>query len=154
MREALSAVLRRPRLWIEQFIAYLLLGYLAYLWLALPVGRVWQVAVLLITALLWLGALLFVARRAVVMLRRDAPRMPAAKVLFFGVALAAVGLLGPWWLIQWVPTLESFGAQAASFVARFGLAYLLLLGCWLTFASLIAGAGRPASTHDSTAPRP
>jgi hypothetical protein len=154
MKEALGAVLRRPRLWIEQFFAYLFLGYVAYLWLALPVGRVWQVAILLLTALLWLGALFFAARRAMVMLRRDAPRMPVAKVLLLGLALATVGLFGPWLLVQWVPTLESFTAQAASFVARFGLAYLLLLGCWLTLASLIAAAGTPPSTQDSTVPRP
>ena len=40
MKEALSAVLRRPRVVVEQFVAYLLLGYLAYLWLALPVKQV------------------------------------------------------------------------------------------------------------------
>jgi hypothetical protein len=131
-----------------------LLGYLAYLWLALPVARVWQVALLLITAILWLGALAFVARRAVVMFRRDAPRIPVAKVLLFGVVLAVIGLFGPWWLIAWVPALEGFGAQMASFLTRFGLAYLLLLGCWLVFASLIAVAGTPASTHESTVPRP
>jgi hypothetical protein len=154
MKEALSAVLRRPRVVIEQFIAYLLLGYLAYRWLALPVARVWQVALLLITAILWLGALAFLARRAVMMLRRDAPRIPLGKVLLCGVILAAVGLVGPWWLIRWVPALEGFGAQMASFLARFGLAYLLLLGCWLVFASLIAVAGTPASTQESTVPRP
>ena len=154
MKEALAAVLRRPRLLFEQVVAYLLLGYLGYLWLGLPVGRMWQLAVLLGTALLWFAALFWVARRPFVMLRRDAPRQPIPRILLFSVVLAAIGIFGPWWLIDWVPALDSLASQAVSFFARFGLAYLLVLGCWLTFASLVAAAGTPPATQDSTTARP
>jgi hypothetical protein len=144
MKEALSAVVRRPRVLIEQFVAYILLGYLGYLWLALPVGRMWQIAVLLLTALLWFGALFFTARRAVIMFRRDVPRLPMGQIVLFGALLAGVGLLGAWALINWVPALDSLTSQVISFAARFGLAYLVILACWLTFAAMLAagGAGR------------
>jgi|SRR5687767_7551292 hypothetical protein len=149
MKEALAAVLRRPRLLVEQAAAYLLLGYLGYLWLGLPVGHMWQLAVLLVTALLWFTALLWIARRPFVMLRRDAPRVPMPQIILFGAVLAGIGILGPWWLIGWVPGLDSLASQAISFFTRFGLAYLLIIGCWLTFASLVTAAGTPSSTHEN-----
>lgn len=153
MKEAIQAVIRRPRLIVEQALAYLTLGVLGYLWLGLPVGRWWQVVLLLISALAWLAGAVWCVRRALLLLRRDAPRLPAFQIFSTGIVLAAIALGVGFVLTGWVPPFASLAAQLASFALRFGLSYLLLIGCWLTFAALIS-AGSPRSTQESTGARP
>ena len=146
MKEALLAVLRRPRLIAEQLVCYAVLGYLAWLWLGMPVARWWNIAALAISAILWFVALCLAGRRAAVALRRDSHKPPVPQRVALCTALGALGALASYTLINWVPALEGLTAQAVSFALRFGLAYFLLIFCWLLIASLTAG-GKPVSTQ-------
>jgi hypothetical protein len=49
--------------------------------------------------------------------------------------LAVAGLVLPGLLVGWVPKFESFGAQTASMVVRFALAYAIALASWLAIAA-------------------
>ena len=65
--------------------------------------------------------------------------------------LCAVGL--PLKLLGWVPHVNGFGMEAASFVLRAGVAYLLFVGAWLALA-FVTSAGKPRLTQPSTAVSP
>lgn len=52
------------------------------------------------------------------------------------LALVAAGVALPWLLVRWVPQFQNFGAQTASLVVRFGMAYAIALAAWLTLVSL------------------
>jgi hypothetical protein len=58
---------------------------------------------------------------------------------------AAAGFLLSMRLISWVPAFQSFGAQTASMIVRFGLAYAIALAAWLVIASA-ARRSRSAAT--------
>lgn len=68
-------------------------------------------------------------------------------------ALLLVAFWIPLKLIGWVPRLNGFGLQAASFVLRAAVAYLLLVGGWLVLAS-VTSAGRPRFTQPNTVDSP
>jgi len=53
------------------------------------------------------------------------------------LVLFALGIYVPVQLVHWVPEVESFGSQAASLVARFLAAYLMVVTAWLLLASLL-----------------
>ncbi|HEY4365561.1 MAG TPA: hypothetical protein VGN17_31660 [Bryobacteraceae bacterium] len=65
--------------------------------------------------------------------------------------LAAVWL--PLKLLRWIPSVNGFGQEAASFVVRAGIAYLLFVGAWLALA-FVTSAGKPRVTQPSTVPSP
>jgi hypothetical protein len=96
---------------------------------------VWLSGRLKYTAPLWIAgtaamlAILPMAGGAAPVLRRWRYWTTAA-------ALAAAGLLLPWLLVTWVPKLPGFGAQTASLIVRFTLAYAIALASWLMLASL------------------
>ncbi len=52
------------------------------------------------------------------------------------VVMLAVGYFLPGWLIGWVPRFSGFGAQTASWIVRFSLAYVIALAAWLEIAWL------------------
>jgi hypothetical protein len=59
----------------------------------------------------------------------------------------------PLLLIHWVPHVDNFGVQTASFTARAVVAYLLFGGAWLLLAS-VTPDGSPRPTQPSTAVSP
>ena len=59
----------------------------------------------------------------------------------------------PLWLFYWVPEVNGFGMQAASFTVRIAAAYLLFGVSWLVLAFVTAG-GRPRPAQSSTADSP
>ena len=59
----------------------------------------------------------------------------------------------PLLLVYWVPHVDSFGMQAASFASRAVVAYLLFGGAWLLLAS-VTPDGSPRATQPSTAVSP
>jgi hypothetical protein len=75
---------------------------------------------------------------------RSAGRATARRTFRRGrywLAYVTLLLLGAWLptvLIDWIPVVESLWAQAASLLARFLAAYLLLVTAWLVLASLLA----------------
>jgi hypothetical protein len=105
---------------------------------------------------LWLIRWVVVPVAALPVLSRIATgRWPARTILYWIevpiLLLCAVWL--PLKLIGWVPTLEGFGLQMFSFVVRALIAYLLLVGAWLTLEFLTSG-GKPRSTQPSTVALP
>lgn len=54
------------------------------------------------------------------------------------LGFAALGLWLPAKLIGWVPAIEGIPAATASMLARFGVALVLAVVCWLVFLSLLA----------------
>jgi hypothetical protein len=67
--------------------------------------------------------------------------------------LLACGFLLPLRLVQWVPDVDGFWAQSASFVLRAGGAYLLLGAAWLLLA-FITLRGKPDVTQPRTVVSP
>ncbi len=59
----------------------------------------------------------------------------------------------PLWLYYWVPEVNGFGMQAASFTARIAAAYLLFGVSWLVLA-FVTSAGKPRPAQSSTADSP
>lgn len=59
----------------------------------------------------------------------------------------------PLLLLHWVPRVDSFGVEAASFTARAIVAYFFFVGAWLLLASVTLG-GSPRPTQPSTAASP
>jgi hypothetical protein len=59
----------------------------------------------------------------------------------------------PLWLFHWVPAVDGFGMQAASFTVRAAVAYLLFGISWLVLAFVTSG-GKPRPTQSSTADSP
>jgi hypothetical protein len=51
----------------------------------------------------------------------------------------------PLLLLHWVPRVNSFGGQTASFAARAAVAYLLFGGAWLLLASVTPDATQPST---------
>ena len=64
----------------------------------------------------------------------SAARRPSYWAIAF--LLALIGLALPWLLVTWVPRFQSFGAQTASLIVRFALAYAIALTSWLLLARL------------------
>jgi len=56
--------------------------------------------------------------------------------------LIAVGVGVPCLLVHWVPGLAGIAAQAASMIARFLLAYTVMIASWLVLLALVGRAGR------------
>jgi hypothetical protein len=50
--------------------------------------------------------------------------------------MLAAGCFLPGWLIGWVPKFSGLGAQTASWIVRFSLAYVIALAAWLEIAWL------------------
>lgn len=67
--------------------------------------------------------------------------------------LLLLALWAPWKLIGWTPRPTSFALQMASFVMRFGLAYLLFVAAWLSLA-FVASGGTPRFSQSKTAASP
>jgi hypothetical protein len=82
-------------------------------------------------------------------------RWPGAKWMYWIetplLLLCAVRI--PLLLLNWVPRLNGFGVQMASFVCRAAVAYLLFGAAWLVLA-FITAAGTPRPTQPSTAGSP
>jgi hypothetical protein len=68
---------------------------------------------------------------------------PSRRYWITSVLLALAAWLLPALLIGWVPKLESFGAQTASMIVRFALAYAIALAAWLAIGT---AARRSAAT--------
>ncbi|MEK7407622.1 MAG: hypothetical protein AAB225_21295 [Acidobacteriota bacterium] len=74
---------------------------------------------------------------------RAALRIPGQWRYWPGVViLVFAGAYIPYRLIWWIPELGSFGGQAASVAARFGLAYVLAVTAWFSLAALIGRLAR------------
>jgi hypothetical protein len=59
----------------------------------------------------------------------------------------------PLWMFYWVPEVNGFGMQAASFTARIAAAYLLFGVSWLALA-FVTSRGKPRPAQSSTADSP
>jgi hypothetical protein len=59
----------------------------------------------------------------------------------------------PLWLFYWVPEVNGFGMQAASFIVRIAAAYLLFGVSWLVLA-FVTSRGKPRPAQSSTADSP
>lgn len=68
---------------------------------------------------------------------------PSRRYWIAAILLALGGWLLPALLVNWVPKFESFGAQTASMIVRFALAYAIALGAWLAIGT---AARRSAAT--------
>ena len=68
---------------------------------------------------------------------------PSRRYWITAVLLALGGWLLPALLVNWVPKFESFGAQTASMIVRFALAYAIALAAWLAIGT---AARRSAAT--------
>src|SRR6266536_3587827 len=77
-----------------------------------------------------------------------APSLRSWRYWATAAVLVVAGVALPWLLVRWVPRLQSFGAQTASMIVRFGLAYGIALAAWLGIASL------PRASHSITFSRP
>ena len=75
---------------------------------------------------------------------------PTRRYWITAALLAFAGLLLPGLLVGWVPKFQSFGAQTASMIVRFALAYAIALSAWLSIA---AAARRSRSTVRSVTAR-
>jgi hypothetical protein len=62
---------------------------------------------------------------------------PTRRYWMTSAPMAAAGFLLPMRLISWVPAFQSFGAQTASMIVRFGLAYAIALTAWLAIAAAV-----------------
>ena len=77
---------------------------------------------------------------------------PDAHRYWLGSALLVLaGYWLPGLLIGWVPKFQSFGAQTASMIVRFALAYAIALAAWLAIAALARRSG-PQPLHDRRLP--
>jgi hypothetical protein len=70
---------------------------------------------------------------------------PTVRYWMTAAPIAAAGFLLPRLLIGWVLAFQSFGAQTASMIVRFGLAYAIALAAWLAIATA-ARRSRSAAT--------
>lgn len=68
-------------------------------------------------------------------------------------ALLACAFLLPLRIVQWVPDVDGFWKQSASFAVRAGIAYLLFGAAWLSLA-FVTLRGRPDVTQPSTVVSP
>jgi hypothetical protein len=125
----IARVFRHPTLIAEQAIGYALLGAAFYWWLGFPESGIFAL-------LLSLAAIALIAAGAVLLARHARACFPATasgscvdgivSLLLLLAALAAA-----YFLVWWIPGIESFRGQAASMAVRWGIAYLLVVIAWL-----------------------
>jgi hypothetical protein len=125
-----SVVWDRKLLWLEETVLLCTLVAAVYGWLALPVATTWHLALHVLTAAGIVALIAFaaiLARRAFGPLRWTAALLPPLAIALF-VALGA-----PYLLLNWIPELASFVAQAISAALRSLLAAFLCSGAliWL-----------------------
>jgi hypothetical protein len=68
-------------------------------------------------------------------------------------ALLLCAIWVPLRLVHWIPLVDSFGGQFASFAVRLGIGYLLFVAALLTL-EFFTSSGRPRATQVSTASSP
>lgn len=80
---------------------------------------------------------------------------PGRRVLYWieVCALLLCAIWVPLRLVNWIPHVDSFGGQFASFAARMGIGYLLFVTGLLTL-EFFTSSGRPRATQFSTASAP
>ena len=64
---------------------------------------------------------------------------PTGRYWLTAAGLTVAGILLPILLVSWVPKIDGFGAQTASMIVRFTLAYAIALAAWL---AIVASARR------------
>jgi hypothetical protein len=85
--------------------------------------------------------------------RRTSHRVPGL-LYWIEVPLLLLCLIRvPLWLFYWVPEVNGFGMQAASFTARIAVAYLLFGASWPVLA-FVTSRGKPRPAQSSTADSP
>ena len=91
--------------------------------------------------LLWIAC----AAGVLAILPRAVKARPSGRYWITAALLLLAGYFVPSLLVGWVPKFQSFGAQTASMVVRFTLAYLIALAAWLAIAAS-ARRSRSAAT--------
>jgi hypothetical protein len=117
------------RLIVEQVLGHAALAALLYWWLGYAESGIPQLLLSLVCVVLLIAGTVFLAVRARGQLRATVPSAPVTTVI--AVLLLPAALAVGYLLVWWVPQVEGFTAQALSMVARWGLAYLLVLLAWL-----------------------
>jgi hypothetical protein len=100
------------------------------LWFRRPVKP--QMMGSLYAGLLWVAG----AAGVLALLPAAVKARPTRKYWVGSAVLVLAGILLPGLLIGWVPKFQSFGAQTASMIVRFALAYTIALASWLSIAVL------------------
>jgi hypothetical protein len=93
------------------------------------------------TGVLWIAG----AAGVLALLPRAIKVRPTRRYWIGSALLVLAGYWLPGLLIGWVPKFQSFGAQTASMIVRFALAYAIALAAWLSITAL-ARRGRSAAT--------
>lgn len=134
-----------PRLLLEQALGLAAIGGLAYWWLGWPEGSVPQLLVSVLAIAIMLAGTVALALRGRSLVTGQRKLGAVIGLVVCGIAAIA--------LINWVPGVSGFRAQATSIALRFGAAYLLFVVAWVSLLALTSG-GNPRSTQESTAARP
>lgn len=132
-----SVIWERKLLWLEETVLLGAVLAAVYGWLALPVATTWHLALHVITAAGIVALVAFaviLARRAFGPLRWSASALPPLAIALF------LTLGAPYLLLNWIPELASFPAQAISAALRSLLAAFVCSGALLW---LWANAGDP-----------
>jgi hypothetical protein len=118
-------------LWLAGYQARVGLSVASHLtlWFRKPVKP--QTMATLYAWLLWIASIAGV----LAILPRAAGGRPTRRYWITAAVLTIAGLLLPGLLIGWVPKFQSFGAQTASMLVRFVVAYAIALAAWLAIAA-------------------
>jgi hypothetical protein len=100
------------------------------LWLRRPVKP--QMMGVLYVGLLWIAA----TAGVLALLPLAVKARPTLRYWLSSALLVLAGIWLPGLLIGWVPKFQSFGAQTASMILRFALAYAIALAAWLSITTL------------------
>jgi hypothetical protein len=108
------------------------------LWFRRPVKP--QTMGSLYVGLLWIAG----AAGVLALLPAAVKSRPTRKYWVSSALLVLAGIWLPRLLVGWVPKFQGFGAQTASMILRFGLAYAIALAAWLSIAALARRSGSVA----------
>ena len=95
----------------------------------------------LYAVLLWIAG----AAGVLALLPRAVQARPTLRYWIGSALLLLAGIWLPGLIVGWVPKFTSFGAQTASMIVRFALAYAIALAAWLAITALARGP-RSAAT--------
>jgi hypothetical protein len=156
--DALRRLTARAVLWMVDAAGLAALAALAYAWLAWPVARWYDLAVLALIALVWLALAAVLVWRSV----KHFPAPPfsirklAGDAAFWAalVVTAVVGFGVPWLLLEWVPVFTSLVAQSVSLGIRALAALALVSGSLLWLLALARRLMEEEEEDDGANPAP
>lgn len=133
--------LRRPLAFAEQCLGLALLGGIWFWWLDLAESTTGRLIISGLTVTAIAAGVWLLARRG--RARFASPENQAAGGAGQAIAAAlllAMSIAAAYWLVWWVPAIDSLTGQVVSIVLRFGAAFLLVALFWSNLLASAAAA--------------